>query len=750
MIELLADPTSALLWVVFLMALGMYPFGLMLGSPCSPCCGKCPCTEGELPETVTVTIDGYSDKSQSQVHLSVLRFDACYGSGAAGHVTAPGGDPATDAGPVSAVTLSSPGSGYAKLGRTAPTVTATGSGSGATFDVTLTQSLDDCDVDEWKVTKVAVTAPGSGYVHDEALTFTVAAGDTQEVAAVARLQTERGEPAATLEVTSAQGSGAAFTVVFSSIGGTPPVWGVDSVTVDDGGDLYVTGDPVTFTKSPTTTEVLQAAFTAKATHTLPTVSAYVDSATGTGAALSVTLSAITQDDGSAAWEVSAVAIDNAGSGYGAYDSVAFDVTDGISTLGASAYVDSVDASGAVQSITVDNAGVFFKGGPISEIVVDAGGSYFGDTGEAESVEIDNGGAYYREDATLPPYVAEVTVTIDQIPPSDGNGAEITATVNDDANSVHFGEIESISINSGGTGYLAWEWVANNCCGHYLNGKTFVLKRDNIPHLSADGAIVNFANFGAPKYVPHECVYSHRVCGGWYSPFATGPYWLRDISYKTHNILVGYRGHYAPPIAAVARLDQSYSPDDYPSSGCAEVFETDTLISDCDNFDFSATSEHGQTITVSAGGNYDATNGIPDNNSCSACCQGTAPLPQEITVALIDYRVGANIQNLSGNYVLGYDNLHRWRIYNPIALEVRVEAELCAKNPAGGGCDHCLKKCAVVGSMFFPDARFCGADDAAKCAVACIDSPVCAPPAGVELFWKTDGGCGNPVMKITTI
>lgn len=755
---IVSDPVALPLWAVAAMAAVMYPLGLMLGAECRPCCDACYCEEGdEMPETITATLNGFTDKSQGP-NLCTLSFSACYGSGAAGHVTAPGGDPATDAGPVSAVTLSSPGSGYAKLGRIAPTVTATGSGSGATFDVTLTQSLDDCDVDQWKVTKVAVTDPGSGYVHDEALTFTVAAGDTQEVAAIARLQTERGEPAATLEVTSAQGSGAAFTVVFSSIGGTPPVWAVDSVTVDDGGDLYVTGDPVTFTKSPTTIEVLQAAFTAKATHTLPTVSAYVDSATGAGAVVSVTLSSITQGDGSAAWEVSAVAIENAGSGYSVYDFITVEVTDGISTLGAAAYVDSVDASGAIQSFTIENAGIYFKGGPINEIFVDFGGRFFEDTGEAKSVVVDNGGVYYREDSTLPPYVAEVTVTIDQTPPSAGAGAVISATVNDDPESAGFGTIESpLSIDNGGADYLAWQWLTNDCCGHQLNGVPIVLAR----HDDSNAAACNIGSYSfyrhpVGKVFPSRCVYTTRFCGGWKHPFTTLPLWNQLQQYKTMQLSVAHPGAYGKPMAKLTNGCGSSSGDINLEMVCARQWFADSAVDSCADFSWSQTNEDGTSISVSPGGNYDSQWRYAGD--CSVCCQGAEERPAELTVEVEDLLKswplmpdGTQPGDLSGTYVLSkYGDQWNGGIANILFLSVRIGMtepyfyRSCARPLQDGleDCENCIKKCITGASAAllyynaaaFYDARYLDANGmlhAGSICDLCEPTPICRPAEGTQ-------------------
>ncbi len=756
-----ADPSAVPLWAVVAFAAGMYPVGFMLGAPCSPCCAACPCAEGEeLPETVTVTLDGFTDKSPGP-NLCNLSFSACFGSGAAGHVTAPGGDPATDAGPVAAVTLDDAGSGYAKFGRVAPTLEASGSGSGAEFVVTVTQSQNECGVDEWAVSKVEITKGGTGYFDDEQLVFTVAEGDTIETAATVRLKTERIEPTATIEVASQQGTGAELEVVFAPIAGPPPSWKIDSVTVVDGGDLYVTGDTPTLTLGADTLELSPASFFVKAAHVEPTVSAVLNSSTGSGAAVSVTLTPFVAADGSDVWAVDSIAIDSPGTGYQEWDAVDVEVVDGIARGNCVANVDAVDSSGAIQSIAISPGlgGEYLKGGPITEVAADPHGQYYGNSGVADSVEIDNGGVYYREDESLPPYVAEVSVTITQTLPSAGSGAEISATVNEDKESPDFGKIESLSIDNGGADYLAWEWLPDACCGHSLNGKTFVLQRDNIPGYTAEGSFVSIGN----EFVAHQCVYSHRTCGGWHPPFVFGTqYFIPVAAVADHRIVVGYRGPLAPPVAAINRFGLSATADvpagggSLAGSGCGAAFTTETLIESCEDFSFSASSEDGQTISVSPGGEYDATEGFPGESvtNCAPCCQGDDYIPPEITVAVVDNRGGA--VDISGNHVLSNIGGQRWALSLPSGEQVAVWVDiiLCSQIAPDGGCRHCIKKCAVMGMVFtaeqnLVDGRLCGLDEPAKCGAACIDTPICAPPAGVQIPLMLFNNCATERMRITT-
>ena len=52
------EPTAIPLVAIMLSSVAMYLVGIIL--PCSPCCTCTLCTEGALPETLTVTFDNES------------------------------------------------------------------------------------------------------------------------------------------------------------------------------------------------------------------------------------------------------------------------------------------------------------------------------------------------------------------------------------------------------------------------------------------------------------------------------------------------------------------------------------------------------------------------------------------------------------------------------------------------------------------------------------------------------------------
>jgi len=231
----------------------------MLGASCSKCCEPQPppecddCVTGELPETVTVVLSIPSSLPLVEVTLS-----ASFGSGATVTVEGPAGEtdeddfPHGQRGPISAVTLVEPGSGYARLARIAPQMTATGpGGNGAVLPVTMVASGDS-----FAVGAVGVTNGGSGYTDGGSVTFTPEAGSVTVTAATATVVTRYDPPVATFSVTSAGGgSGATFIQPYFTVFGSFPKahYKIAGPYLDDfidsPGTGYAEGDPVTLVVS---------------------------------------------------------------------------------------------------------------------------------------------------------------------------------------------------------------------------------------------------------------------------------------------------------------------------------------------------------------------------------------------------------------------------------------------------------------------------------------------------------------------
>jgi hypothetical protein len=446
----------------------------MLGSSCSPCCVAegCPCPEGEpVPYRVTVALSGLTHTSTKVENLVGLSFSAPFGSGASGTVSVGGGKVGDPGFPISSVSLTSGGSGYARLGRRAPALTITGSGTGATFTPTFSISNDSLGFPRWSVASISASG-GTGYDDGEQITIAAAEGDTVEQAAAGTIRTLRGEPAITASASG--GSGATFGVTVAPNDTTPQTWSVTGVTVANGGTGYPDSGYITFNAASGDTVEQSANAMFYCGRVAPTVTA-IASGSGSGASLSASLSsAIGYYDGRPYWYVDGISITNGGTGYAEYDSVSVTATDG-DGYGAYAIVTSVDEDGAITGVAVYWGGEYYKSnGIIESVILNSGGTYYRDTGQASGVTVDAGGLYYREDASLQPYVATVTVTVTQNPPSNGSGATVAATVNADTSSSSFGSVSGITLTNAGAGYLGWAW--DECLLSQLNGRSFTLPK----------------------------------------------------------------------------------------------------------------------------------------------------------------------------------------------------------------------------------------------------------------------------------
>jgi hypothetical protein len=69
----------------------------------------------------------------------------------------------------------------------------------------------------------------------------------------------------------------------------------------------------------------------------------------------------------------------------------------------------------------------------------------------------SGGKYYKESSALTPYTWTLSTTIVQLTPSAGSGAVLTPVVDTSPGSPTFGTITSVTIDDGGSDYVAWKW-----------------------------------------------------------------------------------------------------------------------------------------------------------------------------------------------------------------------------------------------------------------------------------------------------
>lgn len=732
---LASDPTALPLWVVLAFAAGMYPVGMLF--TCRTCCRCSACTVGELPQTVTVTFDGFVDEEEVQgpdlIAIGVNPATACFGSGFSAKATAPGGYPETDSGPITSVEITSSGSGYAVLGRVEPTITiGGGSGTGADLEATLAQETNGCGIPTWTIDGVTIASGGdggTGYVDGEQLTATVASPGTEAAAAALSCRTTLSEP--TLTPAVGGGSDAAFTLtlddgVFWSNG--RPYWYISGITVDDGGSGYTDGSEMTFTLGPNGVESTPASAVVRTARSAPTL-LELYGGTGTSAVLGVS---IASNGGSpVTWGIASVTITDGGAGYLEGDVLSVNIGAGdVEVYAASVSVTAVDGAGAITGVYINYGGDYFHDdGIIESVDLYDGGAYWDDDGVIAEVVVENGGSYYEEDASEPPYVADVDLVISQDAPSAGAGAVLSATVDDDTSSPTFGQITAVAIDAAGDDYLAWEWVTQflGCCGAHYNGKTVVARR------GLDG---------------NACRYTHYFCGV-------------GSMYSRHGLVgVTYPGPGSVP--SVSLTSESY-PSENPSVSCNRLFIANSSIAECDAFEFVATSQTGATASVSPGGDYDeaesnpdyAQNGFP---SCSICCRGTSQAPREITVSVVDNRPGGD---LAGNYVLEAELVGpyssagvttagyvRWAYYGELdefGNSPGVLVQLWLDSVAGQtrtsyiGGDQCFR-CYIGGaaggySILYGDYEYAG--------------PICAPTGSYDLR-QSAAGVGAVGLTITVL
>lgn len=659
---LAADPTLLPLWAVMLFAAGMYPIGMMFG--CSPCCGECPCPAGTLPDTVTLNIDGFADGTTPSKWLCPLTFESCYGSGAEARVTAPGGNKDTDAGPITKIELLDGGSGYAQLGRVAPTLTITGSGTGATFTPTLSQSQDECGRDLWTIASIAVTG-GTGYTDGESLTITAAEGDTQVESAAAKLSIGKSKPELTLP---GNATGTVNTVANGN--GT---WSVSSVSVTDGGSGYEEGESIVFGKAADDVTLVNADAVAQVVHDEPQNVVFdIYTAGGSGAVLEPVWE-LTDTPGHLpahfkVYKLASVNVINGGSGYADYESIFIDFLtgeDGAVEAPALIDTDVVAAGGVIQQIYVADevtlepgpAGLYrgSRTGELESVQINSGGSYYKDDPDARTVNVTSGGTFYREDASVPAYT-NVTVGIAQIAPSDGAGAVITATVDDNPESEDFGKITGLTIGketaygkpeltlsaAGGAGgqlsvyYRKYTDAAN--AGYWgiagvnvLNGgsgytdntaATVTLGPDDEArpgHVAPDiriranaaGVITDIEFASAPSGTPASHGAYRRVIdqigGDGYLAYEWCESYLSGISV----VLTREGCNYGKPDCGRSFSMQYRGPSTPPrvviETDC-KTFELEATenVTNCSEMSFTAADEEGRSVTVAAGGEAIAT------------------------------------------------------------------------------------------------------------------------------------------------
>ena len=461
----------------------------MLGSKCSKCCCEypCPCTHGEsrgfdggiglsdptfsfsplvdLPRQFGKATKGiafpFDCKGNPYEGPSLLevKFDAtCFGSGVAATAEAPGGD---NTGPVSVVTLTDGGSGYAVLGRKEPTLAiANANTTPAEVTIELSTSVDECGRDLWSVKSISVDKAGAGYTDGQSLSLSVSEGDVELSPASGTIHTTRLEPI--LTVGTADGTGATFTVALTKNAGPPPTWSIDAVTFTGSTSGYVDEQSVEFSGDGLVEASPAAAFVVTKRNQ-PTLTLSIASTFGAGGTLTPTITS--NANSPETWTVSSVSIGSAGADYADGDTISATPVGAIEVDPLSGYVSAVDGNGGIVAVTLFTGGEYYEAtDELESIRVDDGGQYYKDEGAIESITVDDGGSYYGEDPELPPYVSEITGVVYQNPGvnfASGSGATVEGTVDDDTESATFGKVVSLELTNPGKDYRGWDWLYEN-------------------------------------------------------------------------------------------------------------------------------------------------------------------------------------------------------------------------------------------------------------------------------------------------
>lgn len=189
-----------------------------------------------------------------------------------------------------------------------------------------------------------------------------------------------------------------------------------------------------------------------------------------------------------------------------------------------------------------------------------------DDGAPTGVTVVEGGAYYRENKTLPPLVASVSVEIDQATGSNGSGAELSATVDSDYSSSTFGTISKVEVVQGGSGYTFYG-ASKDC--------------EYVTAWGVDRSEIFRYNYVIPGTTPEPpaTLSLHTASGG--PPSAT-------LSWRFYPVV------------------RKYSPngwEGYPPHTFTQFFSGSSPLADCRDFSVSLSADQRGTgtITVTPGG-----------------------------------------------------------------------------------------------------------------------------------------------------
>lgn len=520
--------------------------------PNCQCCGKCNCGKSSLPYVITATASGFSKHMHCPNVIvplapcfdkfgwfddekAVNRFWSSTGPYAV--MLSPGGNSAP--GPLGSIVIGSYGvGGYARLGREPPRLSirranpnlADTSPGGEMFTPVFSEigheGCSDC-LKLWTISAVSINGNLIGVSDGEAILYESADAETKYLCSAqsfnqfgsnfhpfglgppptGALTVDKSQPV--LAISVGGGVGGILQVESLQNSGSGH-WSVAQISVVSGGSGYSDGAAVT-AAGETANDILAGdALSAKAVTTavMPQMSVTVASS-GTGANIVASLAEGQRSNQRPAWYVSGVSVTSGGSGYSVGDRVSILSGDrSESKLPGEhvplAYVSEVSETGAIQAVAFsqNTSCVFWKdSGVIESVEITNGGAYYRSSNPRIALApwppntlAGDGGVWYRENKNLPACIStfggdggfgglstSIEGDLTVIPPNGGDpwafndefNAKVRVNVNADPYSEQFGDITGIEIVEPGNGFKAWSWC-DPCfdfgSGEAMNGR----------------------------------------------------------------------------------------------------------------------------------------------------------------------------------------------------------------------------------------------------------------------------------------
>jgi len=232
------------------------------------------------------------------------------------------------------------------------------------------------------------------------------------------------------------------------------------------------------------------------------------------------------------------------------------------------------------------------------------------SGVLREIVVIKGGTFYAEDNTLPAIVAGIDAPILQLSPSNGSGAEVSITVDDDVNSPTFGQA-SVELTSAGENYM----ILGGDCRYSVD-------------CSRGSAVLQF-------------LAADDACSSAGLPFS-----------RLGQLVSGRNGKLRLTVSAIA---SAVFGDDYPTGGA--ILEFDGATDDCSDLPVldGVGDAAGGTATLEWGGTYLG----PRGPCCEGCPANAEDVASILSLAVtLDYNSGGVCSD--GNVTLTLTASNNWQ------------------------------------------------------------------------------------------